>query len=125
MTTSKLFLLFGCAITGSAVALGAFGAHGLKRTLSSEMLAVYQTGVLYQMIHGVALLAVGLVLRHHEHQAINLAGFLLITGTFLFSGSLYILSVTSIRYVGIVTPLGGLAFIVGWLLLFVGILRSA
>lgn len=124
MITGKLFLLIGCVITGSAVALGAFGAHGLRKTLSAEMLSVYQTGVLYQLIHGIALLAVGLILRQYESAAIVWSGWLLTLGTLLFSGSLYVLSVSSIRYVGLLTPLGGLAFIVGWILLFAGVLRS-
>jgi len=108
MPTDKLFLLFGCVLTGSGVALGAFGAHGLRKSISAEMLSVYQTGVLYQLIHGVALLAVGLALRHYSHQSISFGGYLLVAGTILFSGSLYVLSVSSIRYVGIITPIGGL-----------------
>jgi uncharacterized membrane protein YgdD (TMEM256/DUF423 family) len=124
MTTDKIFLLFGCAFTGTAVALGAFGAHGLRKVLTAEMLSVYQTGVLYQMIHGLALLAVGLILRFYVGQSIAWSGWFLIAGVLLFSGSLYLLSMTSIRYIGFLTPLGGLAFIVGWILLFTGILRS-
>jgi len=103
MPTDKLFLLFGCVLTGSGVALGAFGAHGLRKSISA---------------------AVGLALRHYSHQSISFGGYLLVAGTILFSGSLYVLSVSSIRYVGIITPIGGLAYIVGWILLFVGILRS-
>lgn len=124
MVTSKLFLLFGCALSGSAVAMGAFGAHALRKVLSAEMLSVYQTGVLYQMVHGLALLAVGLILRHYEGTAIVWAGWSLFAGALIFSGSLYVLSMTSIRYVGLLTPLGGLFFIGGWLLLFTGILRA-
>ena len=119
----KIFLLFGCALTGSGVALGAFGAHGLRKSLSPEMMSVYQTGVLYQLVHGVALLVVGLVARHYGGSLIVSAGWALLLGTVLFSGSLYVLSVSSIRYIGLLTPLGGLAFIIGWTLLFVGILR--
>jgi len=124
MTADKLFLLFGCAVSGSGVALGAFGAHGLRKSLSPEMMSVYQTGVLYQLVHGVALLAVGLAVRHYGGSLLTSAGWALLIGTILFSGSLYVLSMTSIRYVGLLTPLGGLAFIAGWALFFVGILRS-
>ena len=105
------------------MALGAFGAHGLRKSLSPEMMSVYQTGVLYQLVHGVALLVVGLVARHYGGSLIVSAGWALLLGTILFSGSLYVLSVSSIRYIGLLTPLGGLAFIIGWALLFVGILR--
>ena len=124
MATSKLFLLFGAALGGTAVAMGAFGAHALRKVLSAEMLSVYQTGVLYQMVHGLALLAVGLIVRHYEVSAIVWAGWLLFAGALFFSGSLYVLSMTSIRYVGLLTPLGGLFFIGGWLLLFIGIFRK-
>ena len=124
MTTDKLFMLFGCALAGSGVALGAFGAHGLRKVLSAEMLSVYQTGVLYQLIHGIALLVVGLAYRQLGGSLVSNAGWLLLIGTILFSGSLYILSMTSIRYVGILTPLGGLAFILGWVAFFFGILRA-
>jgi uncharacterized membrane protein YgdD (TMEM256/DUF423 family) len=125
MTADKLFLLFGCVVTGSGVALGAFGAHGLRKTLSPEMMSVYQTGVLYQLVHGVALLAVGLALRQYGGSLLAGAGWALLLGTVLFSGSLYVLSISSIRYIGIVTPLGGVAFIVGWALFFFAILRSS
>ncbi len=124
MTTDKIFMLMGCALSGSGVALGAFGAHGLRKLLSSEMLSVYQTGVLYQLIHGIALLVVGLIWRQFGGSLVSSAGWFLFTGTLLFSGSLYILSMTSVRYVGLLTPLGGVAFIIGWALLFAGILRS-
>lgn len=124
MTVDKIFLLFGCAISGSGVALGAFGAHGLRKVLSAEMLSVYQTGVLYQLVHGIALLAVGLVVRQYGSSLLTAGGWCLVLGTILFSGSLYVLSVTSIRYVGLLTPLGGVFFIVGWALLFAGLLRS-
>ena len=117
-------MLMGCALSGSGVALGAFGAHGLRKLLSSEMLSVYQTGVLYQLIHGIALLVVGLIWRQFGGSLVSSAGWFLFTGTLLFSGSLYILSMTSVRYVGLLTPLGGVAFIIGWALLFAGILRS-
>lgn len=124
MIADKLFLLCGCVVTGSGVALGAFGAHGLRRVLTPEMLSVYQTGVLYQLIHGVALLAVGLAARHYGGGAITIAGWLLLLGTVLFSGSLYVLAVSSIRGIGLLTPLGGVAFIAGWVALFIGVLRG-
>lgn len=125
MSSDKLFMLFGCVLSGSGVALGAFGAHGLRKVVSSEMLSVYQTGVLYQLIHGIALLVVGLAWRQYGGGVINTAGWFLIIGTLLFSGSLYVLSMTSIRYIGLLTPLGGLAFIIGWVTLFIGIWRAS
>ena len=90
MTLDKLFILFGCAVTGSGVALGAFGAHGLRKVISNEMLQVYQTGVLYQLIHGIALLAIGLAIRQFGGSLISTAGWLILVGTLLFLSLIHI-----------------------------------
>ncbi|HEY4002269.1 MAG TPA: DUF423 domain-containing protein [Candidatus Xenobia bacterium] len=102
----------GCALAGLGVILGAFGAHGLKGHLEPDMLAVYETGVRYHLIHALALMVLGVVPRQ---AAVDRAGGLLVAGIVLFSGSLYLLAVTGVRMLGAVTPFGGLAFIGAWL----------
>lgn len=118
--TSTARLLLGIASLSGflSVALGAFGAHGLKSRLSAEMLAVFETGARYQMYNSLALLAVGLlVLLLPEVKTLGTAGWLLIAGTVIFSGSLYALSLSSVKVWGAVTPLGGLFLLAGWLTL--------
>ena len=100
-----------------AVALGAFGAHGLRGRLVPDMLMTFEIGVRYQMYHALGLLAVGLALSRWPSSAVALAGWLFIVGTLVFSGSLYALSLSGQRWLGAVTPLGGAAFIAGWILL--------
>lgn len=114
------------AISGFlAVALGAFGAHGLKTRLSPEFMSVYQTGVQYHFYHTGALLACALLLRGGlVHPALYVAGYSYAVGIIIFSGSLYVLAITGQRWLGMVTPLGGLAFLVGWLALLIGVTRS-
>ncbi len=122
--SGKIFLLAGSALAGLSVLLGAFGAHGLKGRVSETMLAVFQTGVQYQMYHALALLAVGVLMQKNFSLLLGYSGWLFIVGIFLFSGSLYVLALSSIRWVGPVTPLGGVALIVGWILMFVAIYRN-
>ena len=100
------------------VALGAFGAHGLKERLSADLLEVYRTGVQYHLLHAVVLLAV--VLGHHQIRWSQLVRWLLLTGIFIFSGTLYALALSGQRWLGAITPIGGLAFIAAWATLFVG-----
>jgi uncharacterized membrane protein YgdD (TMEM256/DUF423 family) len=110
----KTFLLIG-ALTGfTGVALGAFGAHALRSRLSPEMLAVFETGVRYQMYHAFAILIVGLILGRMGGWMISAAGWLFTAGIILFSGSLYLLAFTGVTVLGAVTPIGGLAFLLGW-----------
>jgi uncharacterized membrane protein YgdD (TMEM256/DUF423 family) len=109
----------GACSAGAAVGLGAFGAHGLRTILSPEMLAVYETGVRYQMYHALALIAVGLAgasILTRERRLLLGAAWSFGCGTLLFSGSLFALSLTGVRALGAVTPAGGLAFIAGWAL---------
>lgn len=110
------FLLLAAFFGFTGVALGAFAAHGLRARLSSEYLAVFQTGVHYQLIHALALLGVALLSLHLPGRLPLLAGSLFSLGILLFSGSLYLLTLTSLK-LGIVTPIGGLAFLGGWLCL--------
>lgn len=96
------------------VSAGAFGAHGLKEKLSAEMLAVFETAARYQMYHAMALLVVGLACRQRLTGSLQVAGWGFLIGTGLFSGSLYVLAMTGVKWLGAITPLGGLAFLVGW-----------
>ena len=111
----RSFLLIGAVINFLGVAAGAFGAHALRSRLSADMLSVFETGVRYQMYHGLAILLVALAIGHFGHARLLLAsGWSFVGGVVLFSGSLYALSLTDIRILGAVTPLGGLLFLLGW-----------
>lgn len=108
------------AISGLlAVVLGAFGAHGLKAIISPEMLEVYKTGVQYQFYHTFALLAVGILMNFNQSKALKWSATLFIIGMILFSGSLYVLSISGIKALGFITPFGGVTWIAAWILLFV------
>ena len=120
----KTFFALGAAFGLLGVALGAFGAHGLKGTLSPDMLANFETGVRYQMYHAVGLLAVAWAITRWPGGLTTAAGWLFVVGILIFSGSLYILSVTGIRWLGAVTPIGGIALIAGWGCLIVAALRG-
>ncbi len=114
----KTFLTLGAINAFLCIALGAFGAHGLKKTLSVDMLAVYQTGIQYHFYHAAGLLIVGLILLHFsKSRLIALSGWLMFAGIILFSVSLYVLSLTGIRELGMITPFGGVAFLSAWALL--------
>ncbi len=118
MGTDRVMLFAGSVSAGLAVALGAFGAHGLRTRLSPEMLAVYETGVRYQMYHALALLAVAWAAARWPGAALTVwAGWMFVAGTVLFSGSLYVLALTGRAWLGAVTPFGGVAFIAGWVCL--------
>ncbi|HZS34438.1 MAG TPA: DUF423 domain-containing protein [Methylomirabilota bacterium] len=110
----RLFLGIGAAAAGLAVALGAFGAHLLRGRLTAEALATFEVGARYHMYHALALLAVALVGAHRPGSAAAAAGGLFVVGIVLFSGSLYGLALTGQRWLGAVTPFGGLAFLLGW-----------
>ena len=120
----KTFFALGAAFGLLGVALGAFGAHGLKGTLSPDMLANFETGVRYQMYHAVGLLAVAWAITPWPGGLTTAAGWLFVVGILIFSGSLYILSITGIRWLGAVTPIGGVALIAGWGCLVVAALRG-
>ncbi len=116
---SQLFFALAGISGALAVALGAFGAHALRRRLSHETIETFRIGVQYQMYHALALLGVALALeRSRAPVLLTSAGWLFILGTLLFSGSLYLLTLLRLRWLGSVTPLGGIAYIVGWLCLF-------
>lgn len=124
MTPSKLFLLLGSINAMIAVMLGAFGAHALKSRLTAEMLAIFQTGVQYHFYHSLGLIAVGLVINQYTSVGLfKWSGWLMFAGILLFSGSLYILAISNLRWMGAITPIGGTSFIIAWLLLFIGIMK--
>lgn len=111
------FITLGSSLAFLAVMLGAFGAHGLKNTLSAELLTVYQTAVDYQMWHALGLLIIGLIQLQKPSTLLNTAGWFMFTGILIFSGSLYALSLTGIKLLGAITPIGGTSFLIAWLLL--------
>jgi uncharacterized membrane protein YgdD (TMEM256/DUF423 family) len=117
----KTFLLLGSLFGFFGVALGAFGAHGLKNILTSEMLAVFETAVRYQMYHTFAIIVVALMVE--EYPAAAYAGRLFGFGIIFFSGSLYALSLSGIKWFGMVTPFGGLCFLAGWCVLFYSVFK--
>lgn len=122
---AKLFIQLAALNGALAVMIGAFGAHALKARLTPELLSVYETGVQYHFWHSLALLAVGLLaLQLPDSRALIASGITFIVGIILFSGSLYLLASTDIRLlgfmpVGLITPFGGMSFIIGWLLLLI------
>ena len=126
----KFFLTTGFLLAAVAVALGAFGAHGLKPKLSIEQLQTYETAVKYQFYHVFALIVVGILMQIFPNLKLALAGDFFLTGIILFCGSLYLLACKDLlglqsisKFIGPITPLGGLCFIIGWVILFVKVLR--
>jgi uncharacterized membrane protein YgdD (TMEM256/DUF423 family) len=113
----RLFAVAGALSALTAVALGAFAAHGLKGHLSAEMVGAFETGVRYQMYHALGLFAVAGAVARWPGAAALTAGWLFVAGTVLFSGSLYALSMSGLRWLGAITPIGGLAFVLGWVAL--------
>ena len=125
MTSARLFLALGALLAALGVVLGAFGAHGLEGRVSADMLAVFETGVRYHLIHALGLMAVALTaLQLGLSPWLRTAGWLLLTGVVVFSGSLYGLALGGPSWLGAVAPLGGTAFIVAWLLVAGAALRS-
>ena len=123
----KSFLKIATILGALAVILGAFGAHALKQVVSDNAVITFETGVRYQFYHVFALLTTGILYKDFSNKWMNYAGNLFITGIVLFSGSLYVLTFfvalvrPALNWIGIITPFGGLAFILGWIFLFVGI----
>ncbi|AGE27922.1 MULTISPECIES: DUF423 domain-containing protein [Pseudomonas] len=113
----RSFLMLAAFFGFTGVALGAFAAHGLKSRLSAEYLTIFQTGVTYQLVHALALFGVALLAAHIPGRMVTWAGIAFVVGILLFSGSLYALTLTGISKLGIITPFGGLAFLLGWFFL--------
>lgn len=126
----KPFLQLAALLGALSVTMGAFGAHALKKIVSEEAVNIFDTGVRYQFYHVFALAAVAILFREFDNKWMLWAGYLFIAGIILFSGSLYFLTYvkatdkTSLNWVGAITPLGGLAFIAGWLCMFVAVYKN-
>ena len=140
MPSGRFWLTSGAILAGLAVALGAFGAHGLEPVLKSvyaesdkriiagwevpatwKYLQDFKTAAEYQLTHALALLVVGLLARDHSRRSLTVAGWSFIGGIVLFSGSLYVLVITGVRVLGAITPLGGVLFLIGWVSLAVAV----
>ncbi len=114
----SVFLFLGALSALIGVGMGAFGAHGLKNILSPELLAVYQTGVTYQMWHALGLIGIALMRQQFsESKLLIWSGWLMLFGILLFSGSLYLLAILNLKWLGMLTPIGGVSFIVAWVLI--------
>ncbi|WP_334190265.1 DUF423 domain-containing protein [Noviherbaspirillum sp.] len=120
----RLFIATGALSAFIGVAAGAFGAHGLKTRVTPEMLNVFEIGVHYHLVHALALFAVAWMYTRWPIPLVIASGFLFMAGTVLFSGSLYVLSMTGTKWLGAITPVGGLAFLAGWACLAWAAVRS-
>lgn len=124
----KLFLISGAINGFLSVALGAFGAHALKERLSEKYLAIWETAVQYQMFHAVALIAIAILMHPNllgASGALSTAGYAILIGIIIFSGSLFALALSGVGILGAITPIGGVAFLVGWVMLIVAVAKSA
>lgn len=124
----KFFIIAGAINGFLSVALGAFGAHALKERLTERYLAIWETAVQYQMFHAVALIAIGILLHPNllgTSGALTGAGYAILIGIIIFSGSLFVLALSGVGILGAITPIGGVAFLVGWVLLIVAVAKSA
>lgn len=121
----RMWIVLGAANAFLSVAAGAFGAHALKARLSQDLLTIFETGARYHMYHALGLLAVGLVAQGRPSGLLSGAGWAMLVGIVLFSGSLYALALSGVRALGAITPLGGVGFLVGWVLLALGAWRQA
>ncbi|MFC4619923.1 DUF423 domain-containing protein [Camelliibacillus cellulosilyticus] len=122
----KLFVILGAANAFVSIALGAFGAHGLKEKLSAHYMDIYHTGVQYHMMHALGLILIGILADKLSSQSglMAWAGWIMFIGIVLFAGSLYLLSVTKIGVLGAITPIGGVAFLVSWLLVIIAVAKA-
>jgi len=111
---TKTWIVLGCALAGLGVAAGAFGAHALEGSVPTDLLAVYETAARYQLTHALGLLFVGIASTRWPDRRWDIAGWMFASGIFVFSGSLYALSLTGSRWLGAITPIGGACFLVGW-----------
>lgn len=118
---NQTILLAGAIFMALAVLLGAFGAHALKKVLSPDMLAIYKTGVEYQFYHALGLLLIGVIGFHIRSKYLRWAGLFISIGIIIFSGSLYVLTLSGIKALGAITPIGGLSFVAGWIFLAIAI----
>jgi len=121
----KAFIIVGAINAFLAVALGAFGAHGLKDRLDAHYLEIWKTGVTYQMFHATGILIIGILLgKSGVSSLFSWSGWLMLAGIILFSGSLYLLSLTKVGVLGAITPIGGVCFLAAWVLMIVGAVKQ-
>lgn len=120
----RLWIVLGAVSAFLSVAAGAFGAHALKARLPEDLLTIFETGARYHMYHSLGLIAIGLVAQLRPSPLLSGAGWAMVAGIVLFSGSLYALALTGVRVLGAITPLGGLGFLAGWAMLAIGVWRS-
>ena len=120
-TTTKKFIQYGAIMMALSVALGAFGAHALKPVLDEHMAQVYNTAVEYQFYHSLGLFIVAFVAHFITSKKVQLSGNIMFISIFIFSGSLYIMTITGIKWLGAITPIGGTGFIIAWVLLFLSL----
>ena len=120
----KIWIIAGATFLALAIILGAFGAHIIKSKVSPEDLAIFETGVRYQIYHALGLILIGLIGFHVHQNIIATPALMITTGIIIFSGSLYILVLTGVRWLGSITPIGGLLFIIGWVLLAINLIRN-
>lgn len=123
-TLSKKFGFYGAILMALAITLGAFGAHGLKKIITPEMLIIFHTGVEYHFYHALGLFAVSFVGSFSSHRYVKTSGYLMLFGILVFSGSLYIMTITGLKWLGAITPIGGTAFIIAWILLALSIKKG-
>lgn len=119
----KIFIILGAVNAFIAVALGAFGAHGLEGKISDHYLEVWETGVQYQMFHALGLFAVGILMHITDASMLNITGWLMFAGIVFFSGSLYVLALSGVSILGAVTPIGGVLFLSAWVLVIIGFIK--
>ncbi|MEA3553504.1 MAG: DUF423 domain-containing protein [Campylobacterota bacterium] len=122
--STKKFIRYGAFMMALSVALGAFGAHALKSILDENMIKVYNTAVEYQFYHALGLFVVAFVAFVNDTKRVNLAGNIMFVSTFIFSGSLYIMTITGIKWLGAITPIGGTGFIIAWVILALSVSKS-
>lgn len=120
---NRKFIIIGASMMALGVALGAFGAHALKERLEPSMLQIFHTGVEYQFYHAIGVLIVGVLLRTYPSPGLKWAAWLFISGITLFSGSLYLLALTGVKQLGMITPIGGISFIAGWITLALSLVK--
>jgi uncharacterized membrane protein YgdD (TMEM256/DUF423 family) len=124
MKPDQLFAAAGAVLAAGSVIIGAFGAHALRARIAADLLGTFETGARYHMYHALALFAAAWAYSRHPASLLELAGWFFVAGIGLFCGSLYLLVLTGARWLGAVTPLGGLFFIAGWIALFIELLKS-
>lgn len=122
---SQPIIITGAVLAFLGVAIGAFGAHALKARLAADMLAVYQTGVQYHLVHALGIVLIGILVQMlPASKWLPIAGWVMVAGVIIFSGSLYALSVTGVRILGAITPLGGIALLAAWVLVGIGVAKA-